>query len=165
MHVKGRMRSRREGIVYIDMFNTPNSRTTSKKEILNYLLCLFLFSSTPIFLQFASSILRVGSHLSAEERERVLRVLYTWKNIFLDDVRQLEATDLVCHSIPTRTGTRPHRAREPLYTPREIQWQQLNIPKILGARVITYISSPWSAKSRFVFKVSGDLRLVRQFAR
>ena len=69
---------------------------------------------------FASSKLRVGSDLSAAERERVLRVFYTWKDIFLDGARQLEPADLVCHSIPTRTGTRTHRAGVPLYTLREI---------------------------------------------
>ena len=107
--------------------------------------------------------MRVGSHLSAAETERILRGLYTWKDIFLDDVRQLEATDLVQHSIPTREGTRPYRAREPLYTPREVEWQLSNIPKMLEAGVITYTSSPWSAKSRFVLKSSGDLRPVHQF--
>ena len=114
---------------------------------------------------FASSELRVGSHLSAEVRERILRVLYTWKDTFLDDVRQLEATGLVCHSIPTRTGTKPHRAREPTYTPREIEWQQLNIPKMLEARVITYTSSPWSVKSRFVGKAIGTQDWFTRFAR
>ena len=82
---------------------------------------------------------------------------------FLGDVRQLDATDLVCHAIPTRSGSRAYRAREPLYTPREIEWQQVNIPKMLEAGIITYTSSPWSAKSRFVIKKSGDLRPVHQF--
>ena len=75
------------------------------------------------------------------------------------DDRKLEATDLVCHSILTRAGTRPHRAREPLYTPREIEWQQLNIPKMLEAGVITYTSSPWSAKSQFVVQGPGKKKL------
>ena len=104
----------------------------------------------------------MGSHLSTAENERILRVLYTWKDIFLDDVRQLEATDLVQHSIPAREGTRPYRARE-LYTPREVEWQLSNIPKMLEAGVITYTSPPWGAKSRFVLKSSGDLRPVHQF--
>ena len=37
--------------------------------------------------RFASFKLRVGWHLSAEEKEWVLRVLNTWKDIFLVDVR------------------------------------------------------------------------------
>ena len=80
--------------------------------------------STPLFYiitWFDTSKLRIGSHLSFAEGEKILRVLYTWKDIFLDDVRQLEATDLVQHSIPTRVGARPYRATEPLYTPKEIE--------------------------------------------
>ena len=34
---------------------------------------------------------------------------------------------------------------------------------MLEAGVITFTSSPWSAKSRFVVKASGDLRPVHQF--
>ena len=122
--------------------------------------------STPllnILTWFKTSKLRIGSHLPVPDRERILRVLYTWKDIFLDDVRQLEETDLVQHSIPTKAGTRPYRAREPLYTPREVGWQLENIPKVPKAGIITYTSSPWSAKSRFVLKHSGNLRPVHQF--
>ena len=35
--------------------------------------------------------------------------------------------------------------------------------QVLEAGVITYTSSPWSAKSRFVLKSSGDLRPVHQY--
>ena len=115
-----------------------------------------------IITWFDTSKLRIGSHLSFAGREKILRALYTWKDIFLDD-RQLEVTDLVQHSIPTRVGTRPYRATEPSYTPKEIEWQLANIPKMLEVGVITYTSSPWSAKSRFVLKASGDLRPVHQF--
>ena len=130
-----------------------NARRTIDKTTLN----------ADVAAWFASSKLRVGSHLSEADRRQILRVLYTWRDIFLDDVRQLDATDLVCHAIPTRSGSRPYRAREPLYTPREIEWQQINIPKMLEAGIITYTSSPWSAKSRFVIKKNGDLRPVHQF--
>ena len=46
-------------------------------------------------------------------------------------------------------------ARQAWYTPREIEWQQLNIPKMLEVEMITYTSSLWSAKSRFVVKQVG----------
>lgn len=59
---------------------------------------------------------------SDEERTRVMLVLYTWKNIFVIDPREMPATDLVVHRIPTYPHMKPNGCKPKLYTQEERDW-------------------------------------------
>lgn len=43
----------------------------------------------------------VASMATDEERSRIGRLLFTWKDLFVESVRHMPATDLVTHDIPT----------------------------------------------------------------
>ena len=51
--------------------------------------------------------------------EKTAGVFYTWRDLFVEDMVEMPATDLVTHTIPTRAGEIPRRAKDKLYTPRE----------------------------------------------
>ena len=51
--------------------------------------------------------------------EKTARLFYTWRDLFVEDMVEMPATDLVTHTIPTRDGAIPRRAKDKLYTPRE----------------------------------------------
>jgi hypothetical protein len=51
--------------------------------------------------------------------EKVARLFYTWRDLFVEDMVEMPATDLVTHTIPTRENVIPRRARDKLLTPRE----------------------------------------------
>ena len=72
----------------------------------------------------------------------------------------MTGTDLVTHTIPTWENAVPVRAKSKLYTPRERQWMEVNIPKLLEAKIIDHSFSPWSHRRKFVPKKDGDLRMV-----
>jgi hypothetical protein len=59
-----------------------------------------------------------------EEQKKAKRLLYTWRDLFCNAVRDLQQTDLMSHKIPTWRDTIPVRAKEKLYTPEEINWQK-----------------------------------------
>jgi hypothetical protein len=111
---------------------------------------------------FETSKIEVGKHLTPVERAKALRLLYSWKDLFCDDLLKLPATDLVTHKIPT-VPAKPVRVKEGLYTQKEIAWQHENIPKMISAGIITYANSPWSAKSKFPDKKNGKLRMVHSY--
>ncbi len=50
-------------------------------------------------------------------RER--RLLYTWKDVFAENLRETRPTDLIKHTIDLKPGAAPVRGKVPLYTPRE----------------------------------------------
>jgi hypothetical protein len=106
--------------------------------------------------------IQVGGHLTAEERSRALRLLYTWKDRFCSDVRELPATDLIEHRIPT-VKCRPVRMKPKLYTQKEVEWQKKHLPALLEAGIIDWVNSPWSAGCKFPVKKNGDLRMVHVY--
>lgn len=101
--------------------------------------------------------------LTMKERGLVRDLLRTWSDLFVDDPVVMPVTDLVIHTIPTYGHIKPHRAKEKLYTPREVKWQQENIPRLLKAGVISYCDSPWSAQTKHPVKKDGTLRMVNIF--
>lgn len=61
-----------------------------------------------------------GSRISVGEgastlaqKKRAGRLLYTWKNLFEDDLSKVPMCELVQHYIPTYPGTRPHKSAYP----------------------------------------------------
>ena len=95
--------------------------------------------------------------------EKTARLFYTWRDLFVDDMVEMPATDLVTHVIPTSEGVVPRRARDKLYTLREREWMDWNIPKMLEAGIIDYSISLWCHRTKFVPKKDGDLRMVHNY--
>jgi len=100
---------------------------------------------------FETSGIRIGRHLTSSQRMRAIQLLYTWKDLFISDIAQLPATDLVMHTIPTYPNAKPHRARDPIYAADEIQWQHEILPEWSGV-VISPCASSWVAKTTWVAK-------------
>lgn len=95
--------------------------------------------------------------------EMTARLFYTWRDLFVEDMVEMPAKDLVTHTIPTRADAIPRRARDKLYTPREREWMDKNIPKMLEAGIIDYSVLPWCHRTKFVPKKDGDLRMVHVY--
>lgn len=92
------------------------------------------------------------------------RLLFTWRDLLVEDVRDMPITSFIEHRIPTYPRSVPRISKLPLYTPKEIQWMEDNIPKIEQAGIIERCQSPWSAKTKFPVKQDGvSLRMVHQF--
>lgn len=108
----------------------------------------------------------LGSTLENDEQRNQVRILFeTWKDMFVEDVRLMPATDLIEHYIPTYPNAIPVVARPVLYTAEEIQWQKDNFPAPIEAGIITSCHSPWSARSRFPRKSNETLRMVHVFCK
>ena len=111
---------------------------------------------------FEQSPIRFGADVenNNEQRQAARRLMYTWKDLFITDTARMTGTDLVVHTIPTYENAVPVRAKSKLYTPRERQWMEENIPKLLEAKIIDHSFSPWCHRTKFVPKKDGDLRMV-----
>lgn len=106
----------------------------------------------------------IGEMAETEDQKEVAaRILWTWRNVFATDITEIRRTDLVEHHIPLVPNARPYQAKQHLYTPEERRWFDENIPKLLESNIICFCDSPWSAKSKFVRKTSGQLRFVNVF--
>ena len=101
--------------------------------------------------------------MTTVQREFVRQLLYTWRDLFHTDPETMPVTDLVIHTIPTYDHIKPIRTMDRLYSPKEIQWQRENIPRLLKAGVISYCDSPWSAQTKHPVKKDGTLRMVNIF--
>lgn len=93
----------------------------------------------------------VGHQLTMDQQDLVKRLLYTWKDVFVLDIAQLPATDLVMHTIPTYPDARPHRAKDPIYASDEIRWQNEVLPDWIDV-ILNACSSSWVAKTTWVEK-------------
>ena len=98
-----------------------------------------------------------------QELETAQRLMATWRDIFVDNIREMPQTDLIQHRIPTYRNAKPIVSKPVLYTPEEKEWQRKNLPKLIEAGIIAQVSSPWCARSRFPRKENGDLRMVQAF--
>jgi hypothetical protein len=110
-----------------------------------------------------ASGITIGADLDQHQREKAMQLLWTWKDIFCDDLATLPATDLIYHRIPTRRDCRPVRSKPRLSTAEEVAWLREHIPAMEKAGIIDRVDSPWSAPSRFVRKKNNSLRLTHTF--
>ena len=100
-----------------------------------------------------------GSELNPSEREQAIRLLWIWRDLFVEDMSKLTATDLVIHTIPTYPDARAHRAKDPIYAQDQVRWQTTVLPDMIGT-IVERGSSPWVAKTTWVSKkdtVVGEL--------
>lgn len=89
--------------------------------------------------------------LTSEERLSAARLLWIWRDIFVDRVEDLAMTDLVVHTIPTLPHSKPHRAKDLIYAEDEVRWQTTVLPDMIG-NIIQGGTSPWVAKTTWVSK-------------
>ena len=112
---------------------------------------------------FATRKITMGERLTKEEKEEAILLLYTWKDAFANELKDMPVTDLVEHQIPVWPGAQPRRAKDKVYTKEEQDWIELNIPKLERAGIIGRSESPWSHRTKFVRKKDGGLRMVHVF--
>lgn len=106
----------------------------------------------------------VGEQVTTHKQlHAVKRLIATWRDLFVSDIRQMPQTDLISHRIPTYRNAIPRVSKPVLYTDEETKWQRDMLPKLVAAGVITQCESPWAAKTRFVRKENGSLRMVHVF--
>ena len=106
----------------------------------------------------------LGDQVDTEERrEQACNLLATWRDLFVTDVEDMPMTDIIEHRIPTYSHTIPKSARVGLFTPEEIKFQQLILPKMERAGIITRCKSPWAARTKFPRRKNGKLRMVHAF--
>lgn len=73
-------------------------------------------------------------------------VLFTWKDRFVKNVREMPVTTLAIHQIPTYPGLRPKPAPIKMYTQEESRWLQVydNLPTMEEAQIIMRCTTPWA---------------------
>lgn len=116
-------------------------------------------ATTEVEKWFEQSGIKIGSFLTTQQRHQVLNLLYVWNDLFVEKLRELPATDLVCHTIPTIPGARPYKAKDPIYAADEVRWQSRMIPEMLGT-IIQSGMSPWAVKTTWVSKKETTLDSV-----
>lgn len=94
-----------------------------------------------------------------EKRKQAVSLLATWHDLFIREIRKMPPTDLIQHSIPTRGGP-PRPAKPSLYNSAEMEYQKEMLPILKDAGIIEECVSPFCAKTKFVPKPSGKLRMV-----
>ena len=117
------------------------------------------------FEQWMSKFPNIVGNLATtdDQVKRAKCLIATWKDIFVENIRDMPKTDLIEHRIPLYRDAIPNVAKPVLYTQEEEEWQRTNLPKLIDAGIITQCVSPWSARSRFPRKENGSLRMVHAF--
>ena len=119
-----------------------------------------------IYEWFTNSQISVGE-LNSKQQHQVERLLYTWRDIFTDDMLQIKECDLVEHAIDIKPGSRPVKARTPLYTEEEIAFLARLIPAMEKAGLIARCDSPWMNRTKYPPRKKSDpskgLRQVYNF--
>ena len=90
---------------------------------------------------FKSSGIKIGSELTNKQRNQVVKLLCIWRDMFVERVDDLPATDLVMYTIPTYPHCKAYRAKDPIYAKDE-----------LLRSCVERGSSPWVAKTTWVAK-------------
>ncbi|RDW59800.1 hypothetical protein BP6252_12887 [Coleophoma cylindrospora] len=100
---------------------------------------------------------------SDEDHEKLARVLYTWKDIFITEIKDLPRTDIIEHKIPTRQDAVPYVEAPILYTNEEKAWQKKKLPTMVENKLLKHCISPWSARTIHPRKKNNDLRMVHRY--
>ena len=100
---------------------------------------------------FSRSGIEIDSELTGEQRMQVITLLWIWRDMFVEMVEDLPATNLVTHTIPTYPHCKAYQAKDPIYAKDEVRWQNTELPKMIGI-IVERGSSPWVAKTTWVAK-------------
>jgi hypothetical protein len=115
---------------------------------------------------FETSGISIGTIADTEaKRQRAKRLLYTWKDCFAKSLKDIQPTDLICHSIDLTAGAVPVYKSARRYTPREKDFAAKVFPEMEEANIIMRAASEWGARTQFPPKKKGsnDLRVVHNF--
>ena len=88
-----------------------------------------------------------------------MRLLLTWEDLFVEQVRKMPATGFD-RALNSMTGGPPRPATPSLYTTEEVNFQKDMLPQLTEASIVEQCVSPFCAKTKFVRKTSGWLRMV-----
>lgn len=146
-----------EAFGHILKFPTKRGPTSYRRPMIS--------SASRIPTWFAASRIELGPGLTQVQRQETKRLLYPWKDLFANKVKDMPVIDLLVHRIPVYEGAQPSRAKDKLYTKEERDWMELNIPKLEEASIIARSESPWAHRTKFVRKKDGGLRMVHFFCR
>jgi hypothetical protein len=80
-------------------------------------------ASTPDIDVWFTSWTRTVGETAVEHKDAIKRMLYTWRDFSVDDVRDMRSTDLLEHRIPTYSHSKPRTANPQLYTQEEEAFQ------------------------------------------
>lgn len=111
------------------------------------------------------SKITIGKFADTEEKqEKAGRLIYTWRDLFANDLLSLQQTDLITHRIPLLRNVEPVAEKAQMFTKAEQKWMDENFPLLEKAGVICLCSSPWSSRIKLVPKKEpGKYRMVNVF--
>lgn len=94
-----------------------------------------------------------------------MRMLYTWREVFTRDLRDIKATDLVEHAIELLPNARPYKAKIPLWTAAEREYSRILFSDMVAANIVVMCDGPWGHQTRFIPKLHGskELRTIHKF--
>jgi hypothetical protein len=105
--------------------------------------------------------------LSDSQVQEARRILYTWRDVFEDDICKIRRTDLIEHAIDLVPGARPFRAKTPLWSDREMKFAEKLLPQMEQAGVICRFDGPWGHRTKFPPRSASHpekgLRMVHNF--
>ena len=124
-------------------------------------------SDTAVDAWFTQSDINVYAGRSKSEFRRVKRILYTWRDVFEDDMLKIRKTDLIKHCIPLLPNAQPFKAKLPLYTDKERHFCNKVISQMKKAGLIYHCDSECGAWTTFNIKNNPThgtkLRMVHNF--
>lgn len=110
---------------------------------------------------FSKSEITIGAEADTLERqERAKRLVYTYRDCFASTIREIQATDLVEHSIILEKGAKPVKGSLPRYTQEEREFANSILPELDDAGIIQRRSSEWGARTKFPPKKGSSLKRV-----
>ncbi len=99
---------------------------------------------------FNASGITIGEMADTPQRVRKTKqLLYTWKDCFATSVRDIQATDLIEHSIDLQPNAKPVKSSLPRYTQEEKEFANRIFPELEDAGIIIRRSSEWGARTKF----------------
>jgi RNase H-like domain found in reverse transcriptase/Integrase zinc binding domain len=114
---------------------------------------------------FKKSEITVGDIADTpRKQDDARRLFYTWRDCFVERIRDVKPTDLIQHSIDLLPNARPKKEKMQRYTQREREFAAKIFPEMEEAGVIVRGSSNWGARTKFPPKKDADkLRVVHNF--
>ena len=100
-----------------------------------------------------------------EKIQMIQRMLFTWKNCFARNLKEIRATNLIQHTIDLKLNARLIYSKIPQYNCKKRQFAAKIFSKMEKTRIITKATSNWEACSKFPPKKKGsdNLHMVHNF--
>ena len=133
--------------------DSPSAATGSTSEV--------KAAQTPAFPQ-EEFVKLIGDALPSDipdhDRQRLVEVLYGFKDVFSRDKNDLGKTHVMKHSIDVEEGTRPIAIPPRRYSPKERQIMKDVVQKYKEIGIVRDSSSPWACPVVLVIKKDGSIR-------